>query len=78
MGVGEILVKEPGFALLDVLPISPERGFDHLFRPVDGCNLSRFEALADERDKGTVAAADLQQSVIRRDVHDLGRPNESF
>src|SRR3954447_13630679 len=55
-------------ARVDVLTVPPRGHLDHLGRAVDCGDSSRRQPLADQGDRDTMAAADLEQAVGRADL----------
>jgi hypothetical protein len=58
--------------------VSASRGLDHLRRAVDRGQMASLEALADERGRDSVAAADLEDPIVRPDVELLDDPPQSL
>src|SRR5918997_2497762 len=67
----EVGDKELGPAGLHVRRVPARRGLDHPGRAIDGGEMSFLQALADERRRDPVAAADLEHPVVRPEAESL-------
>jgi hypothetical protein len=72
--------QERGAAGADVVGVAALRRRDHRGGPVDGGDVAPAvgELLAHQRDRHTVAAADLEDAVVALQAEDADRPRQPF